>query len=332
MTSVALTNQSPELEKLWHPIGRRDSFGSVPQRFELLGKGYVIVELDGDIRVFSDVCPHRFARLSDGQVVGSNLECPYHGWQFGSDGRCAFIPALGEGATIPSTGVTPLRVRIDYDMVWVAIEEPVTAILDVPEWADTSLVRAWMPPVDIEASAAQAIDNFLDISHFPFVHAGTFGTMQDREMGEIKVDKSEDGWGFRVTYDHVIDNYEDPLVATGEHPLTQPRRMHYHYHAPFSAHLKLEFPLTATVNSIIMWCQPMTWDRTRVHILMLRNDCHTDEEIRAAVEYEMRVFREDLRIIERLLDKAMPLEREQIHTRADRHTVEFRRILRRLFD
>lgn len=327
-----ITNVSDELRRFWHPIGRIETFDERPQRVEVLGEGFVAVVLDGALRVFHDVCPHRFARLSDGRVVGSNIECPYHGWQFGSDGGCAFIPALGEQATLPAARLDPIHVRLQYDMVWIAIEEPVTEPIEIPSWEDSSLALAWVPPVDVSASAAQIIDNFLDISHFPFVHADTFGTFQDCTVGEIKTDKSDDGWGFTVDYDHVIDNHEDPLVATGEHPLTQPRSMNYRYQAPFSANLTLDFPITGAVNSIVIWCQPVSMNHTRVHMVMLRNDCRSDIQIQEAVDYEMRIFREDLRIIERLPSKSLLLERGQIHTRADRHTVEFRRILRQLFD
>lgn len=329
---VSVTNESPELRPLWHPIGRVDSFTEVPQRVELLGEGFVAVVLDGALRVFRDVCPHRFARLSDGRVVGGQIECPYHGWQFGSDGRCTLIPALGEGAILPATGLNPIHVRVQYEMVFVATEEPLTDPILLPRWDDRTLVHAWMPAIDVSASAAQVTDNFLDISHFPFVHAATFGTVQDCAVGEIKTERSDDGWGFDVHYHHVIDNHEDPLVAAGEHPLTQPRTMHYRYQAPFSVHLTLDFPLTGMLNSIVLWCQPMARNRTRVHIVMLRNDCATDAEIQEAIDYEMRIFREDLRIIERLYDTEMPLDRGQVHTRADRHTVEFRRILKQLFD
>lgn len=328
----AITNVSPELRRLWHPIGRRSAFGPHPERIELVDQAFVVVVLDDELRVFHDVCPHRFARLSDGRVVGSHLECPYHGWRFDSQGGCVLVPALGPDATVPSAHLDPIRVREEYGMVWIAIEEPILEILSIPEWSDSSLVHAWLPPVDISASAAQAIDNFLDFAHFPFVHAGTFGTEQDSEVGNFDVTKTDDGWGFTVAYDHLIDNHEDPLVATGEHPLCQPRTMHYFYRAPFSAHLKLEFPLTKMVNSIVLWCQPMTENRTRVHIVMLRNDTHTPELVREAIDYEMRIFREDLSVIERLSSTSMPLELGQVHTRADRHTVEFRRILKRLLE
>src|SRR3989338_6978312 len=40
-----------------------------------------------------DVCPHRSAPLSLGRIVNGILECKYHGWQFDSDAKCAYIPS-----------------------------------------------------------------------------------------------------------------------------------------------------------------------------------------------------------------------------------------------
>jgi hypothetical protein len=58
----------------------------------------------------------------------------------------------------------------------------------------------------------------------------------------------------------------------------------------------------------------------------------SEADHQAAIDYEMKIFSEDLKVIERLRDKTMPLERGQVHVRSDRHTVEFRRILQRLME
>ena len=41
-----------------------------------------------------DICPHRFAPLSQGKINYKTgcLECPYHGWQFDMNGKCTKIP------------------------------------------------------------------------------------------------------------------------------------------------------------------------------------------------------------------------------------------------
>lgn len=328
---TAIDNVSPALRRVWHPIGRSESFGADPVRVELVGEAYVVARLGGEIRVFRDVCPHRFARLSDGRVIDDTIQCPYHGWQFSAEGRCVHVPAMGD-STPPSARLTAPHVMERYGMVWVSPDEPITDPLVIDEWDDPNLDKVWIEPVDVTAGAAQVVDNFLDFAHFPYVHAGTFGSDKDRLVHDYSTERTADGWGFVVDYPHVIENHEDPMVATGEHPLVQPRVMRYHYGVPFTANLRLDFPLTGMVNAIVLWCQPMTLRTTRVHMVMLRNDCPDEASRRAAVDYELKVFAEDLKILERLPDTAVPLGLGQVHVRSDKHTVEFRRILSRLLD
>ena len=331
-TPTALTNTSVGLRRAWHPVLRSaDLLHNAPQRVMLLGEPYVLTRINNTLTAFVDKCPHRNARLSDGCVVGEHLQCPYHGWEFTAQGDLAHVPALGADATLPpNTALSPARVIEKYDLVWVAPEEPVTDIINISEWTDASLRHVWLEPLIINAAAAQFIDNFLDFGHFPFVHAGTFGSGEDANIHEYSVEKDESGWGFVVNYEHTIENNEDPLVATGEHPLVQPRTMRYEFTAPFSCNLRLSLPTTGMVNAIVTFCQPVDHNTTCLYSVMLRNDCPTDALAQAAASYEMDILAEDLKVIEGLYDKVVPLERGQVHTRADRNTVEFRRIMQRL--
>ena len=43
--------------------------------------------------VWEDRCPHRGMRLSMGFVRSDRIACLYHGWQYGTDGHCLYIPA-----------------------------------------------------------------------------------------------------------------------------------------------------------------------------------------------------------------------------------------------
>ena len=48
---------------------------------------------DGKASVFDAHCPHVGAHLGHGgTVIGSTLQCPFHGWRFSGDGTCAAIP------------------------------------------------------------------------------------------------------------------------------------------------------------------------------------------------------------------------------------------------
>lgn len=330
--SVEISNVSPELRRAWHPVAASGDVGDTPLRVELLGDAWVLVRIAGELRAFVDQCPHRAARLSDGCVIDDTLQCPYHGWRFDGNGQCRLVPALGPDAAVPAVGLTaPAAITERYGLVWIAPDEPVCDLLPVAELDDDGLDAVWIPPVDVPAGAAQILDNFLDFAHFPFVHAGTFGSEADELVGKYSTESVADGWGFVVDHDHTIENHEDPLVESGEHPLVQPRTMRYEYRVPFSANLRLELPLAGMVNAIVLWCQPLDRDRTRVYMVMARNDCPTPESRREAIDYELRIFAEDRRILERLPSTTLALD-GQAHTRADRHTVVYRRILKQLFN
>ena len=331
LPGLSIDNTSGALRSCWHPVARSEHVGLQPVRVELLGQGYVVSRLDGTTVVaFEDRCPHRFGRLSDGTVADGALSCPYHGWQFNHDGSCRLIPALGPDAVVPKRAcLEPLAVCERYGLVWLAPVAPSIPLIEIAEWADPALTPIWLPDVDIRASAAQFIDNFLDFAHFPFVHNGTFGNAESPFLHDYSVEKHRHG--LVVHYEHTIANHEDPLVATGQHPLVQPRIMRYEYTVPFSALLRLELPMPQSVNAIAIFCQPLNAGLTRLYMVMLRNDCPDDASAQAAVDYEMAVLREDLRVIEKLPDPSLPLEATgQVHTRADRSTVELRRLLREL--
>jgi phenylpropionate dioxygenase-like ring-hydroxylating dioxygenase large terminal subunit len=255
------------------------------------------------------------------------LQCAYHGWRFGSDGRCVHIPALGPGAAVPPTArLAGVSVREAFGLVWIAPESPRAPLLDVAEWDEPALRRAWLPAVDIATSAGQFLDNFCDFGHFPFVHAGTFGVGEDELVGDFTIERVPHG--YRLDYTHVAANVEDPLVATGAHPLLQPRSMTYTYRVPFAAVLRIEYPMSKTVNAIATWAQPVDASTTRVYTCMLRNDIADDRAAGEAVHYELGVLAEDIAILERLAVHGLDLDmRAQVHTRADRCTLELRRCL-----
>ena len=64
-----------------------------PVAAELAGVDLVVVRVDDDIAVFEGRCPHRGAMLADGAVVGDDLVCGVHGYDFRLDtGISAYDP------------------------------------------------------------------------------------------------------------------------------------------------------------------------------------------------------------------------------------------------
>lgn len=326
-----LSNVNPALARAWHPVARTDEVGDEPLAVELLGQPWVLVRLDGALRAFADMCPHRRAPLSAGAVMpDGTLQCAYHGWRFGGDGRCRLIPALGAGAPLPPKAQlrAPAALREHAGLVWLAPGPPLTPAPEVLEWAQPDLLVGVLPSVHARVSAGLMVDNFLDVAHFPFLHAGTFGADESTELvDDVAVVRT--GSGFTARHEHAFTNREDPGVAAGVRPLVQHRRLTYRYTAPFTITLRIDYLEAGGTNVILFAVQPERADRCRLYTTLLRNDVGPDG-MEHAVAFEASVLAEDLALQERL-PQIIPLApTAEVHTRADRMTIELRRVLAEL--
>jgi len=331
-----LTNVDLSLRSAWHPVIRASDLGDEPVQVRLLGEEWVVVRLNGEVTAFADRCPHRLAPLSAGHVErleGSDvLRCGYHGWCFEGSGACASIPALGPDARVPprAQATVPASVTVHLGLVWIAPETP-RAPLPTPPIADHDLDRFMsvdLPALHVSAGAGLMIDNFLDVAHFPFVHAATIGDEGSTEIGEIELVR--DGPSLTVRSTQRFPNREDPGVHAGLRPLLQTRHVTYRYTAPFAAWLRIDYQEAGGGNVITFFVQPVDADRCTVYGSVQRDDLDGDEaRMDAAVAFELSVVAEDLVVQEAYHHRSIPLElTAEVHTRADRMTVELRRILR----
>jgi vanillate O-demethylase monooxygenase subunit len=324
-----LTNTDPALRRCWHPVARREDVGGQPHVVLLLGEPYVLYRVDGEVRAFEDRCPHRRCPLSIGHCADGVLQCAYHGWRFDRSGRCVEIPALGPGATLPPAArlTPPAAVAEAAGMVFLAPEVPITPLGTIPEADDPSFAVGVLPTLRARGSAGLLADNFLDVAHFPFVHTGTFGAAEAAEVAHFAV--ARDDWSFTVAYEHPFAHREDPGVAAGIRPLVQTRRLTYTLSAPFHLRLRIDFVDAGGSNVIGFFIQPETDETCRLFTTLWRDDLGGDEARMAeAVAFELDVLREDLRIQEAYHELTLPLDpTAEVHTRADRATLELRRVL-----
>ncbi|MCC7408833.1 MAG: Rieske (2Fe-2S) protein [Phycisphaeraceae bacterium] len=78
----------------WTPLGKASDFPPGTQVGLTVGdKPLVLINLDGQFVVISNVCPHAGMPLEDGEVRHGKITCPYHGYTFCLDtGRNADFP------------------------------------------------------------------------------------------------------------------------------------------------------------------------------------------------------------------------------------------------
>ena len=81
------------LKNTWYVATWADEVGRQPLRRKLLDQDLAIFrKQDGQPVAIGNRCPHRFAPLSMGKLIGDCIECPYHGLQFDGSGNCVVNP------------------------------------------------------------------------------------------------------------------------------------------------------------------------------------------------------------------------------------------------
>ena len=79
---------------------------------------------DDESHVWHNQCIHRGMRLQFGFVDQNRLSCRYHGWRFGSDGKCAFVPAH-PNMTPPENFCVPTYPSAESDgLIWTTNGKP----------------------------------------------------------------------------------------------------------------------------------------------------------------------------------------------------------------
>ena len=165
------------------PDGRGDA---QPYGVMLLGEPWVLHRAGGHVVAFADRCPHRHTPLSLGHCEAGVLQCASPAGA--STPRALHrVPALGPGApSARGPARTAVGVIEAYGIVFLAPEEPITPLGSLPEAGDPSFKVGELPTLRARGNAGLLADNFLDMAHFPFVHAGTFGAGEAAEVPPLR--------------------------------------------------------------------------------------------------------------------------------------------------
>lgn len=81
----------------------------------------------GHLHAWNNRCPHRGMRLSHGFVRDDKLSCLYHGWSYGKDGQCSYIPAHPD-LEPPATICAQIYSVVEANgVIWVSVTEAAEA-------------------------------------------------------------------------------------------------------------------------------------------------------------------------------------------------------------
>src|SRR3546814_6078086 len=119
-----------------------------------------------------DICPHRFAAVSDGVLKDGNVQCPYHGLEFDGDGRCVHNPH-GQGTRTSALNVRTFPLVERDSLVWIWPGRPELANpADVPDFScRTDPGRRTVGGVGhVDCNYRLLVDNLMDLGHAQYVH------------------------------------------------------------------------------------------------------------------------------------------------------------------
>lgn len=143
---------------------------------------------EGVIAALEDRCAHRWAALSQGQVIGEEIACPYHGFRYNTRGTCTHVPVLSHA---------PAKVHVRYypvlehgSFVWIWMGDPqkadVALLPNIPWFTDPAYLQL-RGYIDLASNYMLLQENVLDPTHVTYVHADVQQEGWQASLVDIKI-------------------------------------------------------------------------------------------------------------------------------------------------
>ena len=318
---------------LWHPVCDTDDLKDAPAGVRLLDQPVVLWrDTSGKAHALHDQCPHRGAQLSLGRVCKGQLQCPYHGWTFDGAGQCVQVPAMPQFKPGQAQQARAIAVQEAYGLVWVCLQtEAGTAMTTthhtLPSFsaeAQSGLRKINVGPYDVATSAPRIVENFLDMAHFGFVHAGWLGDAQHAAIPDYQVQSTEHG--FKLVNAQAWQPQSSALA-------TQGAMVAYTYEVqhPYAAVLTKVPDAASGVKpgyeeSIALFIQAVSPEQSRVWFRMARADFEIDSH--KVRDFQNTIFLQDKPVLESQRPRLLPLHAaSEAHVAVDKGSVAYRRYL-----
>jgi len=286
----------------------------------LMGRDVVLWRSAEGIHCWRDLCIHRGAQLSLGKLCGDRLVCPYHAWEYNTSGQCVHMPSHPGQVPPAKARAETYQVRERYGMVWVCLGEPLGDLPPFPYGDDPAFRLIPAGPYFFRAQGPRVIENFLDVAHLGFVHAGLLGDphhmqIEDYEVGmgphgpearEIRIwqpDWDGTGSGALVKYDYWVSG---PLTA-----------------GLLKVHGDRRFAILAQVA-------PVDANTCEARMVMVMDYAYDVPE-ETFINFQDEVNAQDKVVVESQRPELLPLDlQSELHLRSDRMAIAYRKWLREI--
>ena len=226
-------------------------------------------------------------------------------------------------AGAPANGRLPVLER--YCHLWTSLGEPTVDLFAIPQHGEHDRQSISGGTFGVNTSAPRAVENFLDLGHLPFVHAGLLGAEPHTEVTDYDVEITSDPVELIATRCRVFQPQAGPTAQGGQISEYTFRVPH-----PYCAVLYKTSPVDPSrMDVLAIFAQALAPDWIRAHWFV----CRLDEANNPTMlrRFSHSVFGNDKMILENQFPRQLPLDaRAETPIRADRSAIAYRRWLSNL--
>jgi len=170
----------------WLAVGRVEQVREAGDYFsvDLLGEPLVVArDRQGQVRVLSRVCRHRWMPVVEGAGRRQSFQCPYHLWTYGLDGRLLGAPEMDRAEGFDRASCRLPEIRFEVWEGWILVNLDGRAEPLAPRLEGLRRTLAPYGLADMVASEPMAydspwnwkvmVDNFIESYHHIGPHADT---------------------------------------------------------------------------------------------------------------------------------------------------------------
>jgi len=290
-----------EVEKIflkdWLCVGHVSRLPKVGDYFpiDLLGEMLVVTRAADRVRVLSRICPHRWTPLVNAPGNGSKLQCPFHKWTFGLDGKLLGAPLMdGVDFEAADCRLPEFRSEIINGFIYMSFNEAAPEL--APQLAGLSarlakfrldeLEPGFVVEYDLPINWKIVVETFMECYHHIGAHPQTFERNHPARMSY-----GEDGEAaWTVVHSPARADVPDEEIASGFPPLgemTSEERHEFRLYLVYPYHIFILLP-----DRMGYFClQPESAMRTRLQsYTLVRPEAKADPGYDAKLEAERGFF------------------------------------------
>lgn len=228
------------------------------------------------------------------------------------------------GDALPANGIDKwLPSQSAYGYIWTCLGKPAADLFPIEEYAEPDRRNLNAASIGVHVSGPRAIENFLDMGHFPYVHTDILGTEPHTEVKEYQVEIS----GERDEILATECRFYQPMASTASAGGADVEYVYRVPHPYCSVLYKSSGQDPSRMDVIALFIQPFDEERIRAHMMLSVLDDDNDERIMR--RFQQTIFGQDKPILENQYPKKLPLDpRAETPIRADKSAIAYRRWLR----